>query len=1111
MNKEILCFQDLKSRLGSAGIFILKSSLVFIFVFTFLNGYQSVHAADCSSGNFSGIYEDLDVTLSGDLFVTGNVTIRNNVKLTLEAGSTVTMCGAYQISVSGGGNLVAIGTPDLPITISANDPATKWNSIIFLGAANHSILQHVILNDGGGSDASDDKGVVEFVNLAANPLPSPTLNHVIINNSGAYGMNLRVNSDDETPPSINNIMINNSASGALLVNAQTLGGLGSNNQYVNNNPNTIQVISGGGSRLYHSQIWQNQGIPFEMLGDAIVAAETGSDDFPRLTIKEGITFLMHPNASLIIGTSLGRGGTISIEGTADEPTLFTRLNDSSAPWDRLWLQSYPNTVSKIQHANFLFGGGGSGTAAIYQSGEGTLTLENVQTNGSAAAGFHGRGIVRITDSKFELNQTGLEFFFTSDAIIRNSTIRNNVVAGLVSLDTGANFTRNCVDAIGNNWGSLDGPNETYSLADACGISKTNNGAGDAVSGGVIYEPWLPTEDTLQDRGTILPIDYYVIANGVANTTVNITLRDINGTPLSGKSVHLNTTVGTVIQPAQPTDINGKTTALISSTTTGYAYLSAINLTDSTPISGLAGVTFWQGPGDAGGLISSNGSPYASPQLLITGQPFQAGFPVGMSVPMLNSNPHPIEVEVIYGVSGLNIGAKFAPVYTTSITLQPNESWDAQAVWLPTSTGHQCIQAQINTNSSQPDLFQTMTENTTTRQRNTDPNPCSPSNLNVNDLIPTSFGVGGVGKHTAKATNTANKANKCIFKGLSYDSMNMMNVESERDHQQIFIPPTFTPPLIEDFDLTSEELSILNNMAQVSADLLSLNIAIGETAQRMNWAAQTIQSRVATAGSVSSSMQFENGHYYLDIQYQAFRDYMNQYADNLDTYANLIESLLLVMEEDDDYHILAEDYVNTKNSLKIDGFDAETLTYYQQTGLSSDLIIELEQSLVNMLDNQPAESQSFFEVLGKIKTSMLELANRLRTQYPIPASSSMLSTKTNSMSEPTVYIPPQEFQFQVGHPFTGQKTVELVVRPVSLPLSWTYELSQQSIVVNEDETVDVILTLYPGSDLIQGDLVQLSVEGFVNGELVGGILMEYLTPYIEPRSTSYQVFLPNIVR
>jgi hypothetical protein len=107
------------------------------------------------------------------------------------------------------------------------------------------------------------------------------------------------------------------------------------------------------------------------------------------------------------------------------------------------------------------------------------------------------------------------------------------------------------------------------------------------------------------------------------------------------------------------------------------------------------------------------------------------------------------------------------------------------------------------------------------------------------------------------------------------------------------------------------------------------------------------------------------------------------------------------------------------------------------------------------------------------------------------------------------VPAQVFDFEVGHPLPTEETVELVVRPVNLPLGWTYELSRRNATLVQGETVDVALTLHPGSELLEGDLVQVVVEGFVDGELVGGVRMEYLTPFLSPRAQSI-IHLPLIL-
>ena len=1069
--------------------------------------------ADCNDGNFSGTYETEDQTLSGDIYVTGDVLVRNDVTVTLEAGSNVTMCGAHRIRVEGGGNLRAIGTEAAPITFDADDPAVPWDAIQFLGEANHSVLRHVILNHGGGDDPAALKGSVEFINLAANPRPSPTLDHVTVNNSGAYGLYLQVASGDATPPSISNATINNSAAAAVLANAQALGGFGSGNTYTGNAPDTIQIIAGGASRLYRSQIWRNQGVPFEMLGAATVAAPSGADPFPTLTIEAGTTFLMHPDARLNIGTSSGRGASLLAEGTAEAPITFTRLDGASAPWDKLRLSLEPEAQARLQHVQLSFGGSG-GPAMIEQIGDGQLTLDHVTASQSQSAGLQAQGAVSIDNSTFELNETGLEFWFNADAVVRNSVIRNNVAAGLLSLDTGADFNRACVDAIGNYWGSPDGPADGHDQADACGNPRTNNGAGDAVSGGVLYEPWLPGDGPLLDRGTIRPAEFYVIADGADSTQVTITLRDAQGNPLAGKQVQLNATVGTVFQPTQPTDAAGMTTAVISSTTVGFAYLSAYNLTDDAPVSGLGGITFWQGAGDAGGLISAGGAPFASPQLIVNGQPFQTGFPVGMSVPMQNSNPYPLDVQVVYGVSGLGLGARFEPVYTATTTLQPGETWDAQGVWQPLTSGHRCIQATIIPGHAPQASFQPFSDNTTTRQQNTNQNPCDPDTLDPGKALPKSprGGLITVARTFYKLYNLSKKANECLKAGLGPGPLGSLDIENERDYEEVVAPPDLTPPPIAAAgDLTAEQAAALNDLAQTSAELLSLNLAMGATAQRLNWAAQAAGiAGASTAGPQPGALQANNDLFYLDLQYQAYRDFANQYAGKLDLFADQIDALLDVIDGVHDAYYLAEDFQATRDELDATGFTVEEVDFYQQTGLSDELIGETEKNLVDSFDRQASESITLGAALTDIQASSRTLASRLRAENPAPTSSQPPGAGPHRPQTSTVFVPPQTFTLDVGHPYSGTETVDLVVRPVNLPLGWTYQLDRQSVTVGEGQTVEVSLTLYPGDGLLEGDLVQLTVEGYVNDELIGGVLTEYLTPHLTPR-ISYDLYLPALLR
>ena len=197
---------------------------------------------------------------------------------------------------------------------------------------------------------------------------------------------------------------------------------------------------------------------------------------------------------------------------------------------------------------------------------------------------------------------------------------------------------------------------------------------------------------------------------------------------------------------------------------------------------------------------------------------------------------------------------------------------------------------------------------------------------------------------------------------------------------------------------------------------------------------------------------------------------------------------------------------TRDILASTGFGTAEVTFYQQTGLDNALITQLEQDLVASFNTQTIEPISFLDALFDIQTNSRTLADRLRAQYPLPVTGLLRTQQPNA-----IFVPPQVYTFDVGHPFVGNKSVELVVRPVNLPLGWTYELSQKSATIAEGESISATLTLNPSGELLEGDLVQVMVEGYVDGALIGGIRMDYLTPFLTPRVFYYDLYLPMVNR
>lgn len=105
--------------------------------------------------------------------------------------------------------------------------------------------------------------------------------------------------------------------------------------------------------------------------------------------------------------------------------------------------------------------------------------------------------------------------------------------------------------------------------------------------------------------TVVASPTNVLANGISNSTITVTVRNAGGIPLTGKSVTLGASPGiaTLSPPgAQITGSNGVVTFTASSTTVGVEVFTATNDTDSVVITQTASVDF--SPTVADPLIST---------------------------------------------------------------------------------------------------------------------------------------------------------------------------------------------------------------------------------------------------------------------------------------------------------------------------------------------------------------------------------------------------------------------------------------------------------------------------------------------------------------------------
>jgi VCBS repeat-containing protein len=960
------------------------------------------------------------------------------------------------------------------------------------------VLRYVTLRNGGGEDTLEDRlggrGMIDIYDLDGTPVAGPIMEHVAIYGSTSYGIFMDQEDSDDTPPILNNLTITGTARAPLGMYVAAAGGLGTGNTFVDNEQNVIEIRAGtvAGGRMNYDQTWPKQPVPYQLVSDFGPLAVRDA----VLTIEPGTTIQMEEGMGFRVGE-----GTLLANGTPTEPITFTRASENAGQWGNILLISNIDPPASFSYVSLLHAQGDGG-AINHQAGQ--LKLDHVTAKFNQNAGVYSQGdFVQIKDSVFQLNRQGIRLQHGAGGLLRRNDISNNTEAGLVIQDN----DDVCVDALQNYWGSPNGPSDTSSSEDACGSTATNDSSGDSISDGALYSPWLSSLDgQRQGASRISPAEFWVIANGVQSTTLDITVRDAQGVPLADKEIALETTRGTIAQPTAPTDENGVTTARISSEEVGEAIITARNVTDNESLSAMAAVYFWRGGGDTAGLIDQSGAPYASPNLILEGLPFQRGQAMTFRLPMENSNADAAVVEVDYAVSGLGIGRSFGTVDVVSKTLQPGEAWDAAGGWIVDVEGHHCVQARVKVTLPEQRVLQEVV-NVGPFQVNFDvpDDPCKEQD--VKKLIPRSGGLKGVRKHMTKLLIQTYLVKECLNQTLSFSSVQSNGQHStpaqdndgEREHDVVTTVPEYTPATFEANDeLTQAKADALNTLAQVVADLSALDDAIATTNQRIKWAGQANDEEAEAR------------------QFAAYRGFKQQYAQKLFDLAESIQTILSLTRDADepDTFFTPEDYQDYRRQLRTAGYTQDTLSYHQEFGLSNELIDAIREEEIDRLAEQGSSTTTFYSFLETVREGAQARAEDLQEQYGSGEASAGLAAEN-----PTLFtLSPLQSTFTVANPRDEQHTVNLKVRPVDLPLSWSYELDTSAPTLAAGETTTVTLTLSPGDggQAVEGSTVRVAVEGFIDGEYIGGVLLQQRTPWTpetlaqrEEPAAAGDVYLPLI--
>jgi hypothetical protein len=230
-----------------------------------------------------------------------------------------------------------------------------------------------------------------------------------------------------------------------------------------------------------------------------------------LSINPGATLTIEPGVIIkLTWAAINVGGKIIVQGTENNPVVFTSINDDSRggktveestgnPQAGDWrgITVYNGGILSLDYSVINYGG-----TECYELVKGNAIIKLNQALAQPTCYDTGAivsygGEVAINHSKITNNRIGViagDYYIlegsslVGQASIHNSEIFNNAQGGLL------NNGENSVDATNNWWGDNSGPHN---------INSNPNGQGDEVGDNVLFDPWTSKAETAKKIPVII--------------------------------------------------------------------------------------------------------------------------------------------------------------------------------------------------------------------------------------------------------------------------------------------------------------------------------------------------------------------------------------------------------------------------------------------------------------------------------------------------------------------------------------------------------------------------------------------------------------------------------
>lgn len=844
-------------------------------------------------------------------------------------------------------------------------------------------------------------------------------------------------------------------------------------------------------------VWTLAGSPYQIVfASSGFLVETGV----VLTVEPGVEVQFSPNASLIVE------GTLKAIGTTAQPILFTGVDKTPGSWLFLVIQGdleARNQGSVLRH----------------------VTIEYAQWNLmlSVATAHLSDCILR------NASEVGLWGFGAGGTVVERCQIVGNGTYGLENALGGLMLAAN------NYWGSASGP-----YHEGCNPTGTGDTIEDSYGDGVVFRPFLTAPDQAVAPVVanemlslaVAPQRWFAPADGVSLIPVALTLRDGTGHPLSGRTVCLTTDLGTA-GGCGITGADGETLAYVTSDTPGDATLTGLYESGDACFlvnSSEALVTFVEEAGDA---LLPGEAPYMNGQIEIVPKPIIGGVPSTVQAKLMNPNDTPIEVNVTFSYARYGIGVGFGPLGgVEDVRIEPQSERVVGVPWTPPFSGHICLRVDYvaqPVSRSAADL-QTATGGGQTNFT-IEPGPMGDPGTEE-DAPPDEQPPEGEEEDPESKPQMAQKA-KAAMDQINNGQM-VIDAISEPGNIPGMAIPNALFSAIMDFNLESWSTATAA-LAQdpprqdydvyaiqehysftplVPSDDPYLSPARAKAGNLLMTSMLTLTAELrAAAISLDRYAGASNaGDVYWASEQAGMLLYYEQQAGvtMLET-ADRIDDLLSVMtlEGVKDLIVQVPTVIAYQTRLATSGFNRTELNAAAMIGMTSD---EIEAERQARIAADPKD------LAGSVMTRLTDVAERLRRLAPLlidPPTFDMgdggMVTAASTASTNLARVFTSRTAFQIANPLPEAAIVELRVRRLDLPSDWMVSVSPQSVDLEPGEVVTGTVRIRPGLATVQGTQPRVAVEGTIDGELIGGVVVEVMVPKHVVAGPKQRVFLPLTLR